>query len=101
MSTPSRPPPAPPQIAAHIEQVSDEFHDEDHVRPNIGQAVRLWQASGLDAAVFADRLLEARTITKRRVVHKPASGELGEFGLRNKMPYFFSVLRDLLGLQDA
>jgi hypothetical protein len=94
--------PTPPsRITAQIEQVSDEFHDEDHVRPNIGQAVRLWQASGLDEAVFADRLLEARSITKRRVVHKPASGESGELGLRNKMPYFFTVLRDLLGLADA
>jgi hypothetical protein len=87
-------------IEAQIQRLSDEFHDGDHVKPNIGQAVRLWRASGLDEVAFADRLLEARSITKRRVVNKPADGELGELGLRNKMPYFFTVLRDLLGLQE-
>ena len=89
-----------PEIEAQIQRLSDEFHDGDHVKPNVGQAVRLWRASGLDEAAFADRLLEARSITKRRVVHKPADGEPGQLGLRNKMPYFFTVLRDLLGLQD-
>jgi hypothetical protein len=85
---------------AQIEQLSGELHDEDHLSSNVGQACRLWQASGLDEAVFADRMLEARSITKQRVIHKAASGELGELGLRNKMPYFFSVLRGLLGMAD-
>jgi hypothetical protein len=88
-----------PEIESQIQRLSDEFHDGDHAKSNIGQAVRLWHASGLDEADFADRLREARSITKCRVVHKPADGELGELGLRNKMPYFFTVLRDLLGLQ--
>ena len=43
---------------------------------------------------------EARAVTKQYNVKKRAPGQAGELGLRNKMPYFFQVLRDLLGMKE-
>ena len=83
-----------------IAQFSGELHDEDSERPNISQAAKLWKASGLSEDAFCQRLFEARTITKRYDVEKRAEGEAGKFGARNKMPYYFVVLRDLLGMKD-
>jgi len=100
-----RPTGRPPKVTPWIEQVvsdlSIEFHDGDHVRQNLGQAARLWKASGRSEAAFCQLAGEARSITKQYAVHKPAQGEAGEWGFRNRMPYFFSVLRDLLGMKEA
>jgi hypothetical protein len=83
-----------------ITQFSAEFHDEDSDRPNISQAARLWKESGLSEDAFCQRLFEARSITKRYDIDKRAEGEAGQFGARNKMPYYFVVLRDLLGMRE-
>ena len=95
-----RPPKAPPAIEAYVEQFSDELHDEEHVPSNIGQAARLWKTSGTSEDHFLQLMHEARTITKKRgnIQKRAAAG--GEYGLRNRMPYFFSVLRDLLGMKE-
>jgi hypothetical protein len=86
---------------ALIEQFSGEFHDDDHVKPNISQAATLWKASGLSEDAFCHRLYEAARITKQYDVAKRADGEAGKWGARNKMPYYFVVLRDVLGLREA
>ena len=95
--------PTPPsRITAQIEQVSDEFHDEDHVRPNIGQAVRgsgrLPGSTRPSSPIGCLRLVRSPSAAS---FTSPPAASPGQFGLRNKMPYFFTVLRDLLGLQDA
>jgi hypothetical protein len=95
-----RPPKVTPQIVALIEQFSGEFHDDDHVKPNISHAARLWKESRLPEDAFCQRLYEARSITKQYDVQKRAEGEAGKWGARNKMPYYFVVLRDLLGMKD-
>jgi hypothetical protein len=95
-----RPPKATEQVAALIEQFSGELHDEEHVRQNLSQAARLWKESGLAEDAFCQRLFEARSITKRYDIQKPAEGEAGKYGARNKMPYYFAVLRDLLGIRE-
>jgi hypothetical protein len=45
-------------------------------------------------------LTEAKAITLRRDIKKRATVG-GEVGARNKMPYYFKVLRDLLGPKGA
>jgi hypothetical protein len=91
---------APPAIAALIEQFSGEFHDEDHVPSNISQAVRLWHASGQAETSFTTAMYEARARTKKAPgIEKRAGGEAGEWGMRNKMPYYFACLRDVLGMK--
>jgi hypothetical protein len=69
-----------------MEQWSEiEFHDEEHVPSNISQLARLYQESGLSAGAFQAKMFEARKITLK---HRP----------KNFAAYFFSVLRDLLGV---
>jgi hypothetical protein len=87
-------------IRADIERYSDELHDLEHTPQNIGQAARLFATSGLSEAAFCQLMGEARSITKGATIRKRAIGPGGEIGFRNKMPYFFKVLRDLLGLKE-
>ncbi len=93
-------PPATPWIEQLMTDFSSELHDEEHTRQNISQAARLWQESGREEAAFVQLLYEARSLTKQYRVKKKATGEAGEYGLRNKMPYYFSVLKDQLGLKE-
>ena len=87
-----RPPKLPPYLEDLVDRYSDELHDSDHAPQNRGQAARLWKASGWSEAAFGQVLIEAKAETLKRDVHKRARVG-GEFGLRNKMPYFFTVLR--------
>jgi len=95
-----RPPKAPPAIEAYVEQFSSEFHDDDHIPSNVGQAARLWKASGTSEDHFVQVMYEARTITKKRGNIEKRAKDGGEYGVRNRMPYYFSVLRDLLGMKE-
>jgi hypothetical protein len=45
-------------------------------------------------------MYEARARTKKAPgIEKRADGEAGEWGMRNKMPYYFACLRDVLGMK--
>lgn len=87
---------ASPALRAFMEELSAEFHDEDSIPQNIGQALTLLNHSGLDERAFITVVYDCRSVTKQAAVLKPADGRSG---LRNKMPYFFAVLRDRLGLE--
>ena len=59
-------------------------------------------AVGHPEAAFCQILGEARLVTKQQGnIHKRAGGEAGQMGLRNRMPFFFVVARDLLGLKET
>jgi hypothetical protein len=97
-----RPPKLPESLEAYIDLWSQEFHDEEHIPQNRGQLARLYKASGKSEDTFRQLMVESREITKKRGnIEKRARGERGSYGLRNRMPYFFSVLRDHLGLKEA
>ena len=84
-----------------IAEVSQEFHDEPQVvKSNVTHARHLWQRSGLSEQDFVYHVLyPARARTKQQGnIRKPAA-EGG--GLKNKMPYFFGVVRDLAGLKGS
>ncbi len=92
---------APPDYIANvIADLTLELSDDEHNRrSNITRAVHLWQASGLSVKSFVARLYEARSITRQQGnVKKRASPDAG--GLINRMPYFFRVVEDLVGLKD-
>jgi len=79
-----------------IRELSAELHDEEHVASNLAQARNLMARTGLSESALVARVYEARSITKQQGgIVKPAGN-----GLRNKMPYCFAVLRDLLGLDQ-
>lgn len=93
-----RPPKAPPYIEAVMADVAGKLHDE-HPPSSLTRATRLWKASGLAEEAFVQRLYEARSITRQQGnVKKPAAGG---YGTINRMPYFFAVLEDLLGLKEG
>lgn len=52
----------------------------------------IWHASNLGEQDFANLLYVARDITRERRIEKPATNA-SMSGLRNKMPYFFAVVR--------
>jgi len=86
----------PPTIAHYVKAWSHELHDSEHVKSNITQAFRLMQQAGMSETVFMQKMTEARAITKERGnIKKPAD----EFGTKNKVPYWFAVLKDLLGMK--
>jgi hypothetical protein len=93
--------PEPPEwLTAQITRLSDELHDYSHAQGNVGQAHNLFLFTGAEEGRFRERLNEAKRLTLKYDIEKKAEGEAGEYGLRNKMPYFFKVLRDVLGLKD-
>ena len=97
-----RPPPPklPPYLEDVVSRYSQELHDDEHIAQNLGQAGRLWKASGWSEASFGQALAEAKEITLRRDIKKRATIG-GEIGARNKMPYYFKVLRDVLGMKES
>ncbi len=66
---------------------------EADLRHHLGRDGRAYSA-------FSQALIEAKAITTKHDIRKRATAG-GEFGWRNKMPYFFVVLKDLLAVQDA
>ena len=81
--------PPPPKLPPYLEDIvgrySQELHDDEHIAQNLGQAGRLWKASGWSEASFGQALVEAKEITLRRDIKKRATIG-GELGARNKMP---------------
>ena len=95
LSNRGRPPKATPAIEAYVIQFSQEFHDEEHLKSNVTRAMRICRASGLDEDAFIQMIFEARSITKQQGnINKQAIHSLA---LKNRMPYFFTVLEDIIG----
>jgi hypothetical protein len=86
-------------IATVVQELSARLHDDPkNTRANVTRAVRLWQASGLDERAFVEQVLyQARSLAQAQgnVTKRAGDGT----GLRNKVPYFFAVVEDLLGLR--
>lgn len=79
------------------------FHDQAHQRSNRTRALRLWAESGMDEQTFADMMQEARLIAlKRGNITREAVEDVGAPpGTKNRMPYFFAVLEDLITMAGA
>jgi DNA-binding transcriptional ArsR family regulator len=92
-------------LPGYIVDFSREFHDEAATASNITRAAHLFERAGMDADAFIAQVYAARHITQGRAsIRKRA--EVGKNpawpdGFPNRMPYFFSVLEDRLGLKEA
>ena len=91
-----RPPKSTDQIEWMVRDFSTEFHDEDHIPSNTGQTARLYKESGLSEADFVSLMYQARSRAKQAGHIEKRAKRGGEYGLKNRMPYFFACLRDLL-----
>lgn len=73
-----------------IVDISREFGDTAHLASNCKQARNVFAALNLSEEVFVEQYVyQARQKTKQQAK------------VRNKMPYFFRVLREMGGLRDA
>jgi hypothetical protein len=93
--------PKAPYIEATITDFSGLIlNDPDHARANVTRAIRLWQSSGMDEERFVQEVIyPARSLTQQAGDIKKRAGDGS--GRRNKAPYFFAVVEDLLGLREG
>lgn len=72
-----------------------DLHDPVHERSNITRGMKLWQHSKLSEDTFLELVREARKITLAYSgsIRKKADNYMG---LKNRAPYFFQVLKDLI-----
>ncbi len=87
-------------IRAFVEDFAREFNDQASLTASTTRAVNLYRASGVAVDVFLGRLYEARSVVKDRSASIRKQADSGGWAVKNKMPYFFSVVEDLLGLRE-
>ncbi|GEM_PF-1328386 len=76
----------PEPIKIAIQEISTEFGEARSTRSNITHAARIFQESGKNENSFTSFLYEAKSITKQ------------QGSVKKKMPYFFTVLEDITGV---
>lgn len=91
-------------LAENIIRIITDFsrevlNDESHTRSNISQAHNIWREAGLTEDEFIDALYAAKAVTLERTggIKKLADDRTG---LKNRAPYFFRVLRNLVLEQE-
>ncbi len=97
-----RPPKAPEFLAATMEEITHRLNDDPkNVRSNTTRATKLWKTSGLPEDKFVTSVLyKARSLAQQQGnVTKRAAAGAG--GIINRVPYFFAVVEDLLGLKES
>ncbi len=77
----------PEPIKVTINDISKEFGEQRNSRSNLTHAAHIYSASKKSPEQFISYLYEAKSITKQ------------QGNVRKKMPYFFSVLEDVVGIQ--
>jgi len=86
------------------EVAAREFNDQAPFRATLSRLVNLYHRAGLSSQDFAASFDAARQQTKERTmaIRLPAKDiPGGALSRKNKMPYFFALLEDLLGLRAA
>ena len=80
-----------------------EFGDRASAKSSTTRAWNLYQKAGYTIGRFEEALYQARSLTKEATAQITSEGEDPNYGLRRKikMPYFFAVLEDVLGLRAA
>lgn len=89
--------PARDELHRFAEVLAQEFNDQAPFRATLSRLVNLYHGAGLPLEVFADQVDAARQRTKERTaaIRPPSGGQ----AKKNKMPYFFALLEELLGLR--
>lgn len=88
------------QILSYLEDFAREFNDQAPLKSTVTRAYRLYKRSGKPIAAFVDAMYQARAITKERSASIRSATEEGRGQVpKKRMPYFLSVLEDVLGLK--
>jgi hypothetical protein len=80
--------PPPAYIDNVIEDISSKLGDIKHVRSNVTQAHRLWEASDQSVETFVRTLYDVRDVVRWKA------------DVDNRMAYFFRCVRVALGLEE-
>jgi hypothetical protein len=88
-------------LANLSQDFSRELGDLAHGRSNLTQIHNLWRESGLSEKEFAGLLYQSRDLTRRYAVLRPGETPPPGGKPRNRMAYFFTVVRNMLGLGSA
>lgn len=89
-------------ILAFIQDFAREMNDQAPLQSSVTRALNLYRQSGLSRAAFVDKLYQARAITQERSATITTKTDDGKsFPRTRKMPYFFAILEDRLGLKEA
>ncbi|MDP9357158.1 MAG: hypothetical protein M3R02_18100 [Chloroflexota bacterium] len=85
-------------LSSYIQDLAREFRDEAPLPSSVTRAVNLYASSGLDLDDFVTVMMGARRTTQERTASiRKGTAKGGSLIGKNKMPYFFEVLADLLG----
>jgi hypothetical protein len=87
-------------IEAYLKGVAAELHDEAPFKSTLTRALKIWGDTELYSEEFVQKMGEAKKRTQKYSgsIRKKAEKASGLLPTKNKMPYFFSVLEDILGL---
>ena len=103
-SAPRRPLPVPERakLLPYLEDFAPELGDEASLPSTVSRAVNLFHRAHVSVADFTQAMYAARAITKERSASiRRERREASGWGTpdKNRMPYFFAVLEDVLGLR--
>ena len=79
-----------------IQDIARELHDRAPLQSTVGRVLNLYRKSEVDFETFIGFIYVARARTQQRT----PSIRAGDSGERNKVPYFFAVLEDLMEGRD-
>lgn len=89
-------------LLPYVEDFAREMNDEASLSVSLSRMVNLYKRSGLDLDAFIEKLYAARALTKERSasITKEGNGS-GPWAKKNKMPYLFAVLEDIVAGDKA
>jgi len=89
-------------LSSYVQDLAREFRDEAPLASSVTRAVNLYAVSGLEVDDFIAVMMGARRTTQERTASiKKTAAKGGPLTGKNKMPYFFEVLADLLALDPV
>ena len=90
------------QITAYIQDFAREMGDTAPLKSSVTRADNLYQAWGRPIALFIDAMYQARAKTKERTAAiRGKANAVTPFAPKGKMPYFFALLEDELGMRES
>lgn len=89
-------------LAAYLKDFARELGDESPLSSTVTRAYKIFAAANVPAARWSDYLYQARAVTQEHTGQITKRATDGGAGARqkNKMPYYFAVLEQLVGLRS-
>jgi hypothetical protein len=85
-------------IESYVVDYAREFRDEAPLASSVTRATNLYMSSGLSLDEFILAMAAARETTQRRTgaIRKQSGKGEGAIGSKNKMPYWYATLEQLV-----